>query len=86
MTVTFYTGVTKYTNGDKSFSVKNHPTLRGVLEELGGYYGDGLIAFLNGSETCLILINGKGIKLTGGFDSPLEQSDIIEILPFVDAG
>ena len=86
MTVTFYSSITKYTNGEKSYIPKSHPTLRGLLEELGDYYGKGFESFINGNETCLFLVNGKGIKLTGGLDSPLEQGDNIEILPFVDAG
>ena len=63
MTVTFYSSITKYTNGEKSFTPKNHPTLRGLLKELGDYYGKGFESFINGNETCLILINGKGIKM-----------------------
>ena len=86
LTVTFYSSVTKYTNGDKSYTPKNHLTLRGLLKELGDHYGEGFESFINGNETCLFLINGKGIKLTGGLDSPLEQGDKVEILPFVDAG
>jgi len=86
MTVTFYSSIIKYTNGDKTYIPKNHPTLRELLDELGSYYGEGFYSFINGNETCLILINGKGIKLSGGLDSPLDQDDKVEILPFVDAG
>ena len=86
MTVTFYSSITRYTNGEKSYTPKNHTALRGLLEELGGYYGKCFESFINGNETCLFLINGKGIKLTGGLDSPLKQGDRVEILPFVDAG
>jgi len=87
MTVEFYSSITKHTNGDKNYTpTKNHPTLRELLDELGGCYGEGFLSFINGNETCLILINGKGIKLSGGLDSALYQGDKIEILPFVDAG
>ena len=86
MTVTFYGSITKYTDGDKSYTPKTHPTLRGLLEELGVNYGEVFKSFLLGSETCIILINGKGIMLSGGLDSPLESGDKIDILPFVDAG
>ena len=86
MLVTFYSNITKHTNGDRSFTPKIHPTLRGVLEELGDFYGEGFTSFINGNETCIFLINGKGIKLSGGLDSPLSQGDKVEILPFVDAG
>ena len=86
MIVSFYGRITRHTNGEKTYIPKNPPTLRGLLEELGGYYGKGFESFINGNETCLFLINGKGVKLTGGLDSPLEQGDKVEILPFVDAG
>jgi len=86
MIVTFYSSITKYTNGDKSYTPKNHPTLRELLDELGGYYGEGFLSFINSNDSCLILINGKGIKLSGGLDSPLCQGDKVDILPFVDAG
>jgi len=86
LTVTFYGGVTRYTNGDKSYTPKTHAALRGLLEEMGDYYGEQFISFVNGSETCIILINGKGVMLSGGLDSALDSGDKIEILPFVDAG
>jgi molybdopterin converting factor small subunit len=86
MTVTFYGGITRYTNDDKSYTPKTHATLRSLLEELGEYYGEQFVSFVNGNETCIILINGKGIMLSGGLDSVLSQDDKIEILPFVDAG
>ena len=86
MTVEFYSSITKYTNGDKTYTPKSHPILRELLDELGGCYGESFLSFINGNETCLILINGKGIKLSGGLDSALYQGDKIEILPFVDAG
>jgi molybdopterin converting factor small subunit len=86
MTVTFYGCVTRYTNDDKSYTPKAHATLRGLLEELGKYYGEQLVSFIIGIETCIILINGKGIMYSGGLDSALNAGDKIEILPFVDAG
>jgi len=86
MTVTFYGSISKHTNGDKSFTPKNHPTLQSLLDELGDNYGEGFSSFITGNETCLFLINGIGVKLTGGLDSPLKEGDKIEILPFVDAG
>jgi len=86
MTVTFYGGVTRYTNGEKSYTPKVHATLRDLMGELGDYYGEQLVSFINGNETCIILINGKGIMLSGGPDSVLDSGDKIEILPFVDAG
>ena len=86
MIVTFYGAITQYTNGDKSYTPKTHTTLRGLIEELGKYYGEQFVSFVNGNETCIILINGKGIMLSGGPDSILNSGDKIEILPFVDAG
>ena len=86
MTVTFYGLITRYTGGEKSYTPEVHSTVRGLLDELGGYYGDDFIAFVLGNETCIILINGKGIMLTGGLDSALQAGDKIDILPFVDAG
>ena len=86
MTVTFYGGITRYTNSDKTYTPKAHTTLRGLLEELGEYYGEQFVSFVNGNEACVILINGQGIMMSGGLDSTLETGDRIEILPFVDAG
>jgi len=86
MEVTFYGSITKHTNGEKTFSSKAHSTLRELLAELSEVYGNEFGMFLRGDETCLILINGKGIALSGGFDSPLNAGDKIEILPFVEAG
>jgi molybdopterin converting factor small subunit len=86
MIVTFYGGITRYTNGDKSYTPKVHNTLRGLLEELGDYYGEMFVTFVTGNEACIILINGKGIMLSGGLDSMINPGDKIELLPFVDAG
>jgi len=86
VTVTFYGNITRYTNGDKTFIAKNHSTLRDLLNELSDNYGENLTAFIDSRDSCLILINGKGIMLSGGLDSPLDQNDKIDILPFVDAG
>jgi len=86
MTVVFYGSITKYTNGEKRYTPKTHPTLRRLFGELGEHYGDQFASVIHGSETCLILINGKGIMLSGGLDSSLNPGDKIEILPFVEAG
>ena len=93
MTVTFYGRVIEYTNGDKSFmpapgeaSLGDSMTLRGLLDLLCGHYGERFESFINGNETCLILINGNGAALSGGLDSPIGQDDKVDILPFVDAG
>jgi len=87
MTVTFFGNIAKYTNGDKEYTPKQSiTTLRELLHELCGYYGEQFEAFVYGNETCLILVNGKGIALSGGLDSPLGDGDRVEILPFVTAG
>ena len=90
MTVTFYGRVTEYTNGEKSFTPApgscSFATLRGLFDVLCSHYGEGFESFINGSETCLILINGSGTAYSGGMDSPLGSGDKVEILPFVDAG
>ena len=86
MEVTFYGGITRHTNGDNSFTPDAHATLRGVLEELSDEYGEEFKAFLHGNETCIFLINGQGVMMSGGLDSPVCVGDKIEILPFVDAG
>jgi len=86
MIVSFYGEITRYTNGEKSYTPKAHSTLRGLLEELGDAYGTQFTSFVNGNDSCIILINGKGIMLSGGLDSALNIGDKIKILPFVDAG
>ena len=86
MIVSFYGKVTQYTNEDKSYTPNAHATLRGLIDELGEYYGEQFVSFISGNEACIILINGKGVMLSGGLDSALSLGDKIEILPFVDAG
>ena len=86
MTVFFYGSITRYTNGDKTFTPTVHAALRGVVEELREVYGEEFGTFIRGNETCIFLINGKGVMMSGGLDAPVCFGDKIEILPFVDAG
>ena len=88
MTITFYGKLTEYTDGDKTLTPLPGvcTTLRELLDFLCKHYGERFEAFIKGSETCLILINGNGITLSGGLDSPLKQGDKVEMMPFVDAG
>jgi len=88
MKVTFYGRISEYTNGDKTFAPGelSPPTLRGLLDELCSFYGERFKSFINGNETCLILLNGNGIAFSGGLDSPIGPDDKVDILPFVDAG
>jgi len=88
MTVTFYGRITEHTNGDKTFTPAPGvcTTMHELLDLLGRQYGESFESFLNGNETCLILINGSGTAFSGGLDSPLKPGDKVEVLPFVDAG
>ena len=87
MTIAFHGKITEYTKGDRSFIPKTDcSTLRVLLDELSSYYGESFRLFVNGDETCLFLVNGRGVALSGGLDSPLASGDRIEILPFVEAG
>jgi len=86
MIVEFYGRITEHTNGEKTYTPKVHSTMKTLMEELNDYYGENFASLLQGSETCLILINGKGMMLSGGTETPLHPGDKIEILPFVDAG
>ncbi|MDR2571459.1 MAG: MoaD/ThiS family protein [Oscillospiraceae bacterium] len=82
----FYGNVIKYTKGEINFIPKIHRTLRDLLDELCEYYGEFFRNFINGDETCVILINGMGTAFSGGLDSPLRPGDKIEVLPFAEAG
>jgi len=67
-------------------SDETHGTLQDVLAELGKKYGNTFSDFICADNSCLILLNSKGIAHTGGLASTVKQGDIIEILPFIDAG
>jgi len=86
MKVLFYGNVLDYTNGSKSYEVKDSSNVRELADELAGHYGERLKEFLLGEETCFFLVNGKGIMMTGGMETKLKAGDKIEILPFADAG
>jgi len=57
-----------------------------LFGELSRRYGEGFDSFIAGNDTCLILVNGKGVMMSGGLDAPLAEGDKIEILPVVIAG
>ena len=88
MIVCFYGKVKQYTKNETIYSPAPpaHSTLRDLLGELGGYYGKPFEDFIRGNESCLFLINGKGIMLSGGLDTPIKDGDKVDILPFVEAG
>jgi len=92
MQITFYGNALKYTNGDKNLEVASingatsNVSLSKLINELGEHYGTSFRDFLLGKETCLILVNGKGVQASGGLATPLNPEDKIDVLPFVGAG
>jgi len=86
MTVLFYGNALGHTGGEQSFAVEDSASVRSLIDTLGDHFGQGLKDFLLGDETCLILVNGKGLMPTGGINTPLSLGDRIEVLPFVEAG
>jgi len=86
MTVLFYGSVIDHTGGKNSFQPQNSTSVRMLMDELEHCFGSNCKAFLLGDETCLFLVNGKGILSTGGLDTTLAPGDKIEILPFIEAG
>jgi len=86
MTVLFYGNVVKHTGGEKSFEPAPCPDLRSLIDVLDGHYGEPFGELLRGNEFCFFLVNGQGVRATGGLETPLKQGDRIEVLPFVEAG
>ena len=85
MNILFYGNVLDYTK-EKSFEAGNCPSVRDLVNILGGHYGERFKEFLLGDETCFFLVNGKGLMMTGGLDTPLNPDDKVEVLPFAEAG
>jgi len=86
MTVSFNGPIKKYTGGESSYSPVCCSSLRGLIVELSDRYGEGFVSFINGTGSCLILVNGRGTMLSGGLDTPLVHGDKVEFLPVVIAG
>ena len=86
MTVLFYGGVIDHAKGAESFQPQQSASVRALLDELGDHFGQDFKQFLQGDETCLILVNGKALMATGGLDTKLSAGDKVEILPFIEAG
>ncbi|MCL2856269.1 MAG: MoaD/ThiS family protein [Oscillospiraceae bacterium] len=86
MTVLFYGSVIDHAGEQQSFRLQGSETVRDLIDALGHHFGQKFKAFLLGDETCLFLINGKGIMTARGLDTKLEPEDKVEILPFIDAG
>ena len=86
MNVKFYGSVIKFADNEKFCNIKNCTSVRELINELGDHYGMQLKEFILGGETCFILVNGKGIMMTGGLNTKLQPDDKIDILPFAEAG
>ena len=87
MTVLFYGSVIDHAGGKESFHPQTSVTsVRLLIDALGRSFGQDFKAFLLDDETCLFLVNGKGLLSTGGLDTKLAPGDKIEILPFIEAG
>ena len=86
MTVFFYGNVIDQANGAQRFAPQNSASVRALIDELGGQFGDAFRVFLLAEENCFFLVNGRGLMGTGGLDTPLLPGDKVEILPFVEAG
>ena len=86
MTVHFHGYVIDHAKGVESFQSETSETVGALIDELGNHFGQSFKDFLLGDETCLFLVNGKGLMTTGGFGTKLLPGDKIEILPYVVAG
>jgi len=86
MKVLFYGNVLEYTYGEKSYESADCSNVDELIGRLSGYYGEPFKEFLLGDETCFFLVNGKGLLMTGGFQTKLNPDDKIEVLPFAEAG
>ena len=86
MKINFYGNVLEYTKKEKYCETKDCLNITELINELGIIYGENFRNFLLGDETCFFLINGKGLMMTGGNNTPLLPDDKIDLLPFADAG
>ena len=86
MTVHFHGYVIDHAKGAASFQSETSETVRALIDELGDHFGQSFKDFLLGDETCLFLLNGRGLMTTGGFATKLSSEDKVEILPYVVAG
>ena len=86
MAVLFHGSVQEYTLGEKSFEAGDTPSLRTLVALLGERFGERCREFLLGEHTCFFLVNGTGIMMSGGLDTPLHPGDTVEVLPFVPGG
>ena len=86
MKVLFYSSILNYTNGEKFFEASGCSTIRELIEKLVMHFGERFKEFVFESESCIFLVNGRGIMGTGGLDTKLNPDDKIELLPFAGAG
>ena len=86
MKVLFYGNVLDFTNNEKSCEVNDCQDIQELLNNVTTHFGERFREYLFGNETCFILVNGRGIMLTGGLNTKLHPGDKIEILPFTEAG
>jgi len=86
MKVLFHGSVKDHTSGDNALELSGARSLRILIDELGQHFGEEFRQFLLGDETCFFLVNGSGIMTTGGLDTPLNDGDTVEVLPYVDGG
>ena len=86
MKVLFHGSVRDHTSGEASFDPGEALDVRRLIEMLGERFGGPFREFLTGDQNCFFLVNGSGTMMTGGYDTPLKNSDTAEILPFVDGG
>ena len=86
MKVIFHGSVREYTGGTKNFEAEAPLNLRTLIAVLGEQFGGQFKDFLLGDNTCFFLVNGTGIMTTGGLNTTLKPVDIVDVLPFVDAG
>jgi len=86
MNVHFYGSALDFTGGAATYQPGGSPDLKSLISDLGGRFGDSFRDKLLANDSFLILVNGKGIMQTGGFDTKLSPGDKVEILPFIEAG
>lgn len=54
-----------------------------VIKEIRSKYGKEVA---RKAEQCCILVNGRNISFLKGFQTMLDQSDLVQILPFSGGG
>jgi len=87
MKVSFFGSACEYTHGEKSYEFPaDCLSVRDLIDRLGGRFGEDFRNFLLGNETCLFLVNGKGLAMSGGLDTELHSGDKIEVVPFINGG